>query len=57
MYKVPLNVLEGLINSLEQSNAVLKEIVEKNSSLKIQRTIQENEKQIQLIKINFGLNG
>jgi hypothetical protein len=57
MYKVPLNVLEGLINTLEQSNAVLKEIAEKNSSLKIQRTIQENEKQIQLIKINFGFNG
>ncbi len=57
MYKVPLNVLEGLINTLEQSNAVLKEIAEKNSSLKIQRAIQENEKQIQLIKINFGFNG
>jgi hypothetical protein len=57
MYKVPLHVLEGLLNSLEKSNAVLKKLAERDDSLAIQGAIKENEKQINLLKLNFGFNG
>jgi hypothetical protein len=57
MYKVPLHVLEGFLKSLEISNAVLKEAAERDDSPYIQVAIKENEKQINIIKLNFGFNG
>ena len=57
MYKVPLHVLEGLLNSLEKSNAVLKKLAERDYSLAIQGAIKENEKQINLLKSNYSFNG
>jgi hypothetical protein len=57
MYKVPLHVLEGLLNSLEKSNKVLKQLSETDDSLAIQGAIKENEKQIQIIKLNYNFNG
>jgi hypothetical protein len=57
MYKVPLHVLEGLLNSLEKSNAVLKKLAEQDDSLAIQGAIRENDKQIQILKLNFRFNG
>jgi hypothetical protein len=53
MYKVPLHILEGFLNSLEQSNAVLKKLAERDDSLAIQESIRENEKQINIIKLNY----
>lgn len=57
MYKVPLHILEGFLKSLEISNAVLIEAAELDDSLAIQLAIKENEKQINIIKLNFGFNG
>jgi hypothetical protein len=57
MYKIPLHVLEGLLNSLEKSNKVLKQLSETDDSLAIQGAIRENEKQIQIIKLNYSFNG
>jgi hypothetical protein len=57
MYKVPLEVLEGLLNSIEKSNRVLKKLAELDDSLAIQESIRENEKQIQIIKLNYSFNG
>jgi hypothetical protein len=57
MYKIPLHVLEGLLNSLEKSNAVLKKLAEQDDSLAIQEAIRENDKQIQILKLNFRFNG
>jgi hypothetical protein len=57
MYKVPLHVLEGLLNSLEKSNAVLKKLAERDDSLAIQEAIRENDKQIQIINVNYSFNG
>ena len=57
MYKIPLHVLDGLLNSLEKSNSVLKKLAEINDSLAIQESIRENEKQIQIIKVNYSFNG
>jgi len=53
MYKIPLHIIEGFLNSLEQSNKVLKNIAQTNGSLSIQGAIAENEKQIELIKLNY----
>jgi hypothetical protein len=57
MYKVPLIILEGLLNSLEKSNAVLNKLAERDDSLAIQEAIRENDKQINLLKLNFCFNG
>ena len=57
MYKIPLHVLDGLLNSLEKSNSVLKKLAEINDSLAIQESIRENEKQIEIIKLNYSFNG
>ena len=57
MYKIPLHVLEGLLNSLEKSNAVLKKLGKRDGSIAIQEAISENEKQIQIIKFNYSFNG
>jgi hypothetical protein len=57
MYKIPLHVLDGLLNSLEKSNKVLKQLYETDDSLAIQGAIRENEKQIQIIKVNYSFNG
>jgi hypothetical protein len=57
MYKVPLHVLDGLLNSLEKSNAVLKKLAERDDSLAIQEAIRENDKQIRIIKVNYNFNG
>ncbi len=57
MYKIPLHVLDGLLNSLEKSNKVLKQLSETDDSLAIQGAIRENEKQIQIIKVNYSFNG
>ena len=57
MYKVPLHVLEGLLNSLEKSNAVLKKLPEAKTSIAVRLAIRENEKQIQIIKLNYRFNG
>ena len=57
MYKVPLEILEGLLNSLEKSNAILNKLAERNDSLAIQEAIRENDKQINLLKLNFSFNG
>ena len=57
MYKIPLHVLDGLLNSLEKSNSVLKKLAERNDSLAIQESIRENEKQIEIIKLNYSFNG
>ncbi len=56
MYKIPLNVLEGLLNSLEKSNAVLKKLAGRDDSLAIQEAIRENDKQIQIINFNYSFN-
>jgi hypothetical protein len=56
MYKIPLNVLEGLLNSLEKSNAVLKKLAGRDDSLAIQEAIRENDKQIQIINVNYSFN-
>lgn len=53
MYKVPLHIIEGFLNSLEQSNKVLKNLAQTDGSLAIQKAIAENEKQIKLIKLNY----
>jgi hypothetical protein len=57
MYKVPLHVLEGLIASLEQSNKILLKTINNDNSFEVLSAIRDNEKQINLIKLNFGLNG
>jgi hypothetical protein len=57
MYKIPLHVLEGFLNSLEKSNVVLKELAERDDSPWIQGVISENEKQIKIIKLNYSFNG
>lgn len=57
MYKVPLEVLEGLLNSIEKSNRVLKKLAELDDSIAIQESIRENEKQIKIIKLNYSFNG
>lgn len=57
MYKVPLHILEGFLNSLEQSNEVLKRLAQTDDSLAIQEAIRENDKQINIIKLNFVFNG
>ena len=60
MYKVPLHILEGFIKTLEQSNKVLAELYaspDYDGQTDILSTILENNKQIELIKINFGFNG
>ncbi len=54
MYKVPLHVLEGILKSLEDSNDLLKGLVGTARSAEIYAAIAENEKQINLIKRNFG---
>jgi len=54
MYKVPLHVLEGFLKSLEDSNDLLKVLVGTERSADIYAAIAENEKQIKLIKTNFG---
>lgn len=56
MYKVPIYVLKGLVSSLEKSNEVLKGMVGSDRTADVYSAIAENEKQIRLIKINFGLN-
>lgn len=56
MYKVPLHILEGLLNSLEKSNAVLKELAERDDSPWLQGVINENEKQIQILKLRYSFN-
>jgi hypothetical protein len=57
MYKIPLHVLEGIIASLEQSNKVLLKTFNDNNSFEVLTAIRENDKQINLLKLNFGLNG
>jgi hypothetical protein len=54
MYKVPLDVLEGLLNSLEKSNAVLNKLAERDDSLAIQGAIRENDKQIKNLKLRYS---
>lgn len=57
MYKVPLNVLEGILNSLEKSNSVLAASINDKNYDEVMCVIRDNEKQINLIKYNFGFNG
>jgi hypothetical protein len=57
MYKIPLDVLQGLLNSIEKSNRVLKKLAELDDSLAIQESIRENEKQIKILKFNYSING
>lgn len=56
MYKVPIHVLEGIITSLEQSNSVLAASINDKNSVDVKRAISDNQKQINLIKHNFGFN-
>jgi hypothetical protein len=57
MYKIPLDVLQGLLNSLEKSNVALKELAERDDSPWVQGVIISNEKQIQILKFNYSING
>lgn len=57
MYKIPLDVLQGLLNSLEKSNELLKGLVGTQRSSEIYEAIAENEKQIRIIKFNYSSNG
>jgi hypothetical protein len=57
MYKVPMHVLEGILASLEQSNKMLQKNLNNDNSFEVLSAIRDNEKQINLIKLNFGLNG
>lgn len=56
MYKVPIHVLEGIISSLEQSNLILRRMVGHSRTSEVYDAIAENNKQIELIKRNFGFN-
>jgi len=56
MYKVPLHILEGVLRALEESNELLKGLVGTERSAEIYAAIAENEKQIRIIKLNFGFN-
>lgn len=53
MYKIPLHIIEGFLNSLEQSNDLLKGMVGSDRSAEVYAAIAENNKQIELIKTNF----
>ncbi len=57
MYKVPMHVLKGILASLEQSNKMLLKTINNDNSFEVLSAIRDNEKQINLIKLNFGLNG
>jgi hypothetical protein len=57
MYKVPMHVLKGILASLEQSNKMLQKNLNNDNSFEVLSAIRDNEKQINLIKLNFGLNG
>lgn len=57
MYKVPMHVLKGILASLEQSNKMLLKTINNDNSFEVLSAIKDNEKQINLIKLNFGLNG
>ncbi len=57
MYKVPMHVLKGILASLEQSNKMLLKTLNNDNSFEVLSAIRDNEKQINLIKLNFGLNG
>jgi hypothetical protein len=56
MYKVSLYVLEGFLNSLENSNVVLNKLAQTDDSLAIQEAIRENDKQIQILKLRYRFN-
>jgi hypothetical protein len=53
MYKIPLHIIEGFLNSLEQSNELLKGMVGSDRSAEVNAAIAENNKQIELIKTNY----
>jgi hypothetical protein len=53
MYKIPLHIIEGLLNSLEQSNLVLAASINDKNCADVTRVMTENLKQIDLIKTNY----
>jgi hypothetical protein len=55
MYKLSIKTIQGLLNSFEKTNVVLKKLSETNDSLSIQESIRENEKQIKILKSNYNL--
>jgi hypothetical protein len=57
MYKVPMSVLQDMVNALEKSNDLLKGLVGTQRSAEIYEAIAENQKQIDLIKLNFNIDG
>lgn len=57
MYKVQMSVLQDMVNALEKSNDLLKGLVGTQRSAEIYEAIAENQKQIDLIKLNFNIDG
>jgi hypothetical protein len=57
MYKVPMSVLQDMVNALEKSNDLLKGLVGTQRSAEIYEAIAENERQIEFIKTKYYLNG
>jgi hypothetical protein len=53
MYKIPITILEEIVDALEISTKTLKKIAETNDSIHIQSAIIKNERQIKKIKLNF----
>lgn len=53
MYKIPLHIIEGFLNSLEQSNLVLAASINDENCADVTRAMTENLKQIELIKTNY----
>ena len=55
MYKVPIYVLQDIVNKLENSNRVLPASINNDNCDVVTRPMTENLKQIDLLKINYHI--